>query len=37
MFIIDFEFTQFNYVGYDLGNFLNEWATHYGTDYFEIK
>jgi thiamine kinase-like enzyme len=34
-FIIDFEFSQFNYMGYDLGNFLNEWATEYGA-VFEI-
>jgi thiamine kinase-like enzyme len=26
-YIIDYEFCQFNYLGYDLGNFLNEWAT----------
>jgi thiamine kinase-like enzyme len=27
--VLDFEFSQFNYLGYDLGNFLNEWATLY--------
>jgi thiamine kinase-like enzyme len=26
-YILDFEFANFNYVGYDVGNFLNEWAT----------
>jgi len=35
-YILDFEFANFNYVGYDLGNFLNEWATEYGSS-FEIR
>ena len=28
--------SQFNYIGYDLGNFLNEWATQY-EEGFEIR
>ena len=36
LFIIDYEFSQFNYLGYDLGNFFNEWATHYGEHTFLI-
>jgi thiamine kinase-like enzyme len=37
IFLLDFEFTQFNYLGYDIGNFLNEWTTHHGEHTFEIK
>ena len=35
IYLLDFEFSQFNYVGFDLGNFLNEWTTEYET--FDIK
>lgn len=35
-YILDFEFANYNYAGYDLGNFLNEWATQYEGS-FEIR
>jgi thiamine kinase-like enzyme len=36
IYILDFEFSQFNFIGFDLGNFLNEWAIEYGAS-FEIR
>lgn len=33
LYILDYEFSQFNYLGFDLGNFLNEWATEYGSSF----
>ena len=35
-YLLDFEFSQFNYIGFDLGNFLNEWATQYSPT-FDIR
>ena len=37
VYLIDFEFAQFNYIGFDIGNFLNEWSTEYGEKAFEIR
>jgi len=31
--LLDFEFANMNYIGYDLGNLLNEIATDYGGAY----
>lgn len=31
--LLDFEFANLNYIGYDLGNLLNEIATDYGGAY----
>ena len=33
LYILDHEFSQYNYIGFDLGNFFNEWATDYGKDF----
>jgi ethanolamine kinase len=37
VFLLDFEFTQFNYIGYDIGNFFNEWAMDIEEKSFEIR
>ena len=34
VYLLDFEFSQFNYIGFDIGNFFNEWSTHYGEKDF---
>ena len=31
--LLDFEFANMNYIGYDLGNLLNEIGTDYGGAY----
>jgi thiamine kinase-like enzyme len=31
--LLDFEFANLNYIGYDIGNLLNEIATDYGGAY----
>lgn len=37
VYLLDYEFSGFNYLGFDIGNFLNEWMTEYGEHTFEIR
>jgi thiamine kinase-like enzyme len=36
-YLLDFELSQFNYIGYDIGNFLNEWSTKTSQTSFDIR
>ena len=33
IYVLDYEFSQFNYIGFDLGNFFNEFTTEYSSNF----